>query len=1448
MVFPFPFGPGALARPLVTSLALFSCLVSCAFGQAFNPADYGTVSLHLKADELNQVDETAVTEWGPLSASGVNTPTYIASDGRFNGKPVVRFDGGNDVLKRSGADYAARTIFAVVAMEEEAGNLAGLVSNGSDGLNIRRNSTSAFYRSPGFGMDGNDFVGNGSPTGELHVNQIAGGPFGYGAPHLVMAVAGSQKLYGDFWLGSASSSLGRYWNGSVAEILVYDGELTQAGIDRVGWYFQEKYDLPTNFPPVFPELGFTATAAGIVSEGGVLSTAGAPVTLTWTSTGADSLAVDQGVQASTSQATGTAVVNPAVTTTYTLSASNSSGPSQKSVTVYIGETPQMPVLNEFLASNSGGLRDEDGDSADWIEIYNPNPFAIDLGGYLLVDSANEWAFPTGSVIPASGYRIVFASSKNRVNPAGNLHTNFGVSADGEYLALKSPGGVIATEYAPAFPAQRSNVAYGLFSGGQGFFPVPTPGAVNGSPVSGLVAEVDFGMPRGFHTSGFQLVLSTATPNATIRYTTDGSTPTATYGTVYAGSIAVNATRTIRACAFLAGHMPSTVATSTYLFVNDVVNGPSYPAGSAPSGWPASNVNGQNFRYGWNASLKQQYSTQQLANGLQQIPSISIVTDQANLTDANKGIYVNAALKGDLWECPASVEYLPVDGSAPYHINAGLRIRGGASRGDSYPKHSLRLHFRGDYGEASMKFPIHGADGTDEFDTLDLRTEQNYHYANSNGSQNTAVREVFCRDLIGAMGEPTTRSRYVNLYLNGQYWGLYQTEERAQEDYGASYFGGKAEDYDVIQTSNHPNFTYELSNGQINAWQSLWTMARAHQANPTHANYFALMGRDATGQRIPSLPVYVDVDHLINYMLLHYYTGDGDGPLSNFLGMNRANNWRGMRNRSGTEGFKFFVHDAEHTLLASAWVNDRATNNTTGGGNRPNFSYSNPEWLHEDLAVNPEYRIRIADLAQRHLFNGGAMTSTVARAIFDARAAQISQAIVPDLVRWAAQGDNPTLNLWQSQLVSIRSGFFPGRPAALLSQLRSRGFFPSVNAPVFSQRGGQVSPGALLTLSAGGQTGTIYYTLDGSDPRAIGGGIAGTAYSDPGVTLNGLVTVRARFRSDGGEWSALDEAEFIAYPPAAVGDLVVSKIHYHAPDPTPEEEAAGFNSDSDFEYIELMNISGQTIDLSSVEFEVAVTFGFSNAAIRVLAPGARVVVAENAAALQFRHGPGIPIAGNFADDLSNGGETLRIVGAGGAILRQFAYDDVAPWPLSPDGGGYTLVLKNPAGNPNHGQGNNWRASNALGGRPGQADMLDLATWQALNFAAEDLADPSKEASVWGNEADPDGDGFANVIEMAFGTSPVNAASKQAPVCSWWTDPENSARYLTISCLIREEMAGVSLVAEASPDLVTWDNELPQVGPPVPQGSGMVLMTFRDTIPASSAPDEPRFIRLKVEGEE
>ncbi|MFD0895816.1 lamin tail domain-containing protein [Luteolibacter ambystomatis] len=1414
--------------------------------QTVNPADFGTISLHLKADDLTLANNAPVTTWGSLATATDNAPTYVASDARFNNKPVVRFDGADDFLFRAAANTKARTIFVVGTMESGSVSLATLISTGQDKLDIRRDGTAARYRGPGANADTNDFT----TSGTVQVNQVAGGMVTYGSPHLLLQVASSQKTYGDFYLGNAGTStsgatLTRYWNGSIAEVIVYDGVLTTDGINHVGWYLQNKYALPTTYPSPAPAATLTASVNGITSGKGVLSTSGTAVTLAWTMQNGTSVSIDNGALATTSATSGSVTVSPTVTTTYTLAAINSYGTTTIPVTVTIGGSTQPTTINEFLASNSGGYRDEDGDSSDWIEIYNPNPYAIDLNGYQLKDSNSTWIFPAGSIIEATGYRLVFPSSKNRNNPAGNLHTNFGLSANGEILTLLTPGGATATAFTPGFPAQRANVSMGLESGVQVFYANPTPLAPNDAPSSGLVADIAFSSARGFYTASFPLTLTCATPGATIRYTTDSTTPTLANGTTYSGPITISATTTLRAAAFLTGWLPTPAVTQTYLFLDDVLANQVYATGTAPSGWPTTTVNGQTFRYGWNTVLKAQYTNQQLLDGLKQIPSISIVTDQANLTNASTGIYVNADLKGDDWERQATAEYLPADGSTKFYVNAGLRIRGGASRGDSYVKHSLRLHFRGEYGDSSLVFPLHGTTGTDEFETLDLRTEQNYHWSlgsESGRTENTAVREVFCRDLQTALGQPTTRSRYLHLYLNGQYWGIYQTEERAQEDYGASYFGGDKDDYDVIQTSNHPNFTYELSSGTITAWQTLWNMARAHQANPTAANYFAILGRNPDGTRNPALPVYLDADNLISYMLLHYYTGDGDGPLSNFLGMNRANNWRGMRNRNTADGFRFFVHDAEHTLNAPSWVANRANTSAPNGSNRGNFTYSNPEWIHEDLSANPEYRIRMADLAQKFLFNGGPMTQATAQALFDARAAQINQAIIPDAARWGTNATNHTLAQWQNRLAAIRTSFFASRETTLISQLRTRGFFPSVNAPTFAQRGGQVAPNYQLVLSQGVQTGAIYYTTDGSDPRAIGGAIAGTLYASPGITLNGLVTVRARFLSDTGVWSALDEATFSALAVAAPGNLVVTKIHYRPTAANAAETTAGYTGSSDFEYVELMNISAASIDVRGVQVQNGITFNFASSTISTLQAGARMLVVGNTTAFPFRYGSGLPVAGQYGGSLSNSGETVRVANAADDTIASINYGIASPWPAAANGTGAAMVLKNPFANPNQGLGVNWRASYNPGGNPGLPDLQSYTAWRTATFAPADLSDPAKETIVWGDHADPDGDGLSNLAEFATGGSPLGGNSRYAPAQSVWTDPNTSQRYLTLTCRLNGDSTGIAVAAVAGSDLTAWPVSVSPIGSPVLQPDGGYLQTWRDPLPYGTAAGGKRFMRL------
>lgn len=132
------------------------------------------------------------------------------------------------------------------------------------------------------------------------------------------------------------------------------------------------------------------------------------------------------------------------------------------IEVEIRVTSEPIVVSEFMAANGRDLLDEDGDSSDWIELSNLTSMPIDLTGWYLTDDQTEldkWQFPE-TVVPSHSFQIVFASGKDRVSPYGELHTNFRLSAAGEYLGLSRPDMIVVDEYAPVFPPQLRGASYG----------------------------------------------------------------------------------------------------------------------------------------------------------------------------------------------------------------------------------------------------------------------------------------------------------------------------------------------------------------------------------------------------------------------------------------------------------------------------------------------------------------------------------------------------------------------------------------------------------------------------------------------------------------------------------------------------------------------------------------------------------------------------------------------------------------------------------------------------------------------------------------------------------------------------------------------------------------------------------------------------------------------------
>ena len=172
---------------------------------------------------------------------------------------------------------------------------------------------------------------------------------------------------------------------------------------------------------------------------------------------------------------------------YTITASFPGEPDSTSILrLGVIVSPSTVMITEFMASNETTHYDGDGNASDWIELHNFGAAPLNLSGWCLTDRADnltKWRFP-GVTLPAGGYLVVYASNQSRddyIDAGGRLHTNFLLSASGEYLGLIKPNGVtVEHAFAPAFPPQVRGISYGIAANQAiaGFFNTPTPGAAN----------------------------------------------------------------------------------------------------------------------------------------------------------------------------------------------------------------------------------------------------------------------------------------------------------------------------------------------------------------------------------------------------------------------------------------------------------------------------------------------------------------------------------------------------------------------------------------------------------------------------------------------------------------------------------------------------------------------------------------------------------------------------------------------------------------------------------------------------------------------------------------------------------------------------------------------------------------------------------------------------------
>ena len=666
-----------------------------------------------------------------------------------------------------------------------------------------------------------------------------------------------------------------------------------------------------------------------------------------------------------------------------------------------------------------------------------------------------------------------------------------------------------------------------------YFPKSTPGAPNGLDVKdGPTPRVAFSEPHGYKTAAFTLELTCPDdPGAAIYYTTDGTSPSVGK-TRYTGPIEISRTTVVRAAVPNANSILQLDSSASYLFLDDIL-----AQSGTPAGFPGNKaVNNQAMAYGMSTGVTRSDTWRpRLLNGFtNSIATISLVIDPANLFNSSTGIYVNAGNGGRTWERQTMVEmFSPTNSAAEFSAPCGIRIRGAFSRGSGYPKHSLRLFFRNEYGMSKLRYPLFDAEGADAFDKIDLRAAQNYSWANGS-DKFTFIEEVFSRDSQRDLGQSYHRSRYYHLYINGIYWGVYQTEERTDGNFGEAYFGGSADDYDVVRTSQ-PGYVTGVVEGEERGWHDFWNISVNQGYGSAYpGNYNLVRGLNPDGTPNPSLPIYLDPTNVCAYMLTAHYSSDSDSPATSDSG--KANNNAQLWNRhNGTNtlggvrrtGWIYHRHDAEHSLGTNEGYGQNSITRGTELANSKMKLYQNfnPAELHYKLLDNAEYKILVADMMFRHcLKEGGALTAAEGERRFRARMAELDDAVVCESARWGyAKNSSYTRDRWLTACNTCLA-FINNRVPYLVQHYRGRGWYPSIDAPrVVDALNANVHDGAVFARGdrlfiASSSAGTVYYTTDGTDPRLVGGAVspAAQAYTGgaPAVTYVNIV-------EKGDAWNCFD---------------------------------------------------------------------------------------------------------------------------------------------------------------------------------------------------------------------------------------------------------------------------------------------------------------------------------------
>lgn len=701
-------------------------------------------------------------------------------------------------------------------------------------------------------------------------------------------------------------------------------------------------------------------------------------------------------------------------------------------------------LSEVVAENRTGLRDEDGERFSWIELHNGAGTRVNLDGWFLTDTPTnrtKWRIPNLALLPDKSL-VIFASGKDRTKDLVHPHANFRLQPGGGYLALVNRATNVVSEFAPGYPALPANTAFGSTRGEpamRGLLGKATPGKPNASQGAGFAPVVQFSQPSGTFTDPFLLELSTTTTGAVIRYTLDGTLPSAK-SPIYTAPFSITNTAHIRARAYQDPLLPGPPRSETYLelFTNTIP---------------------------YTSSL----------------PVLVLDTFGRSQAVSAQGSSVHVSV------------YEPVQGvtsltNAPtLSTRAGYRVRGSTSSG--MPQSGFALEFLDEFNQEKNQ-PL-----------LGLPADSDWVLYAPNAYDPVLIHNPFIHQLSRNLGRYSPRTRFVEVFWvqsagrvkQAHYHGLCVLEEKikigrqrvnisslsADDVTPPEVTGGYLLKFDRLG----PGESGVFSNGDrgmvhVEPKEQTLLLPQRLAQHDYLVKFFTDFDRVLHGPQWKDpengYRAYFDVEAAVDFHVLEVLSGNVDAlVLSTYF----------YKPRNGK--ITFGPH----------WDFDRALGSTDGRDDNPRTWNTGPffagQWWPR-LFSDPDFWQQWVDRWQE--LRGSHFSQTNLEVQIDQLAAELRDAQPRQYARWnfqprggSYQGELALMKAWLSNRLDFIDGQLTPPPRVLVEgEARTQ-----------------------ISLSAPTNT-TIFYTLDGSDPRLPQGGIATNAlpYSAP-IILGSETRVVAR---------------------------------------------------------------------------------------------------------------------------------------------------------------------------------------------------------------------------------------------------------------------------------------------------------------------------------------------------